>query len=172
MNKKKRIWKKSTVHLPIISIANPSGCCYHYQTRTYTCTSFLALLQVRLMQKGTIVPVDEGTCGLRRHHILIDSQLECRMVVASRQHLLLIKVLVVHMPKWMTTITQELKRYGELRHETHDSSWMVDHNSTQRMRSKPYTSRWDRSRRTGGEAFRRGGPLCIRDPHYGIRNLK
>ena len=27
--------------------------------------------------------------------------------------------------------------------------WMADHNSTQRMRSKPY-SRWDCSRRTGG----------------------
>ena len=51
-------------------------------------------------------------------------------------------------PGWMPTITQELKRYGELRHETYDiASWMADHNSTQRMRSKPY-SRWDRSSRT------------------------
>ena len=62
----------------------------------------------------------------------------------------------------MPTIKQELKRYGELRHETHDSSWMADHNSTQRI---PY-SRWDRYRRTGfgRRSFQRGGPHCIRDP--------
>ena len=74
---------------------------------------------------------------------------------------------VVHIrawpPGWMPTITQELKRYGELRHETHESSWMADHNSTQRMRSKPY-SRWDRSRRTGGRRSDEVDPSAYKIP--------
>ena len=63
-------------------------------------------------------------------------------------------------PGWMPTIMQELKRYGEPRHETHDSSRMADNNSTQRMRSKPY-SRRDRSSRTRGRRSDRW--TCIRD---------
>ena len=69
---------------------------------------------------------------------------------------------------WMPTITQELKRYGDPRHETH-SSWMADNNSTQRMRSKPY-SRWDCSRRTGGRRSDEVDPSTYEIPIMGSKS--
>ena len=63
------------------------------------------------------------------------------------------------MPGWMPAISQELKRYGEPRHES-QSSYMADHSSTQRMQSKLYDTycrdRLSRTRtRTRGKRGRR-----------------